>query len=203
MGQGTARTGHTFRRPVDMAVVIDASGSMSARGKIDYAKRAAKLIASEMNRDDTFSLIAFNDEATTVISGASISDDPSLIHRQIDRIYEGGGTNLFEGMARGASEVERVLDSEAVGRVVILSDGHANVGVTDVDSLTRYAATIAAKSPLTVRGIKKVSLYTRDHPTEDALAQVGLWNAAVLFSEDLDEATKAMMEKRAPAYRSD
>ena len=142
---GPDGTGHTFRRPVDMAVVIDASGSMSARGKIDYAKRAAKLIASEMNRDDTFSLIAFNDEATTVISGASISDDPSLIHRQIDRIYEGGGTNLFEGMARGAKEVERVLDSEAVGRVVILSDGHANVGVTDVDSLTRYAATIAAK----------------------------------------------------------
>jgi Ca-activated chloride channel homolog len=142
---GPEETGRSFRRPVDMAVVIDASGSMSARGKIDYAKRAAKLIASEMTPEDTFSLITFNDEATTIISGSSPVQDPALIHRQIDRIYEGGGTNLFDGMSRGASEVERVLDSEAVGRVVILSDGHANVGVTDPASLSRYAASIATK----------------------------------------------------------
>ena len=117
---------------------------MSARGKIDYAKRAAKLIASEMDPGDTFSLITFNDEATTVIGATSVSD-PRSIHRQIDRIYEGGGTNLYEGLSRGAREVERTLHDEAVGRVVILSDGHANVGVTDTDSLSRYAATIAGK----------------------------------------------------------
>ena len=53
-------------------------------------------------------------------------------------------------------------------------------GVGDV------AKDIAAKSPLTVRGIKQVSLYTRDHPTDDALNHVAQWNAAALFSDDLD-----------------
>jgi enoyl-CoA hydratase len=63
------------------------------------------------------------------------------------------------------------------------------------------ARTIAAKSPLTVRGIKATALYTRDHPTEDALEQVARHNAAVLFSEDLDEATEAMVKRRQPSYR--
>ncbi len=136
--------GEAFRRPVDMAVVMDASGSMSARGKIDYAKRAAKLIASQMDSGDTYSLITFNDDATTIVPATRV-DDPTVIHRAIDRIYEGGGTNLYAGMDRGAAEVKRSLADGAVGRVIVLSDGNANVGVTDSDSLARYAANLAGQ----------------------------------------------------------
>jgi len=136
--------GESFRRAVDMAVVIDASGSMSARGKIDYAKRAAKLIASQMNSGDTYSLVTFNDDATTVVPATRV-DDPTVIHRAIDRIYEGGGTNLYAGMDRGAAEVKRSLEDGAVGRVIVLSDGNANVGVTDPDSLARYAASLTGQ----------------------------------------------------------
>jgi enoyl-CoA hydratase len=65
------------------------------------------------------------------------------------------------------------------------------------------AATIASKSPLTVRGIKRTALYTRDHPTVDALNQVAHWNMATLLSDDLDEAFGAMMERREPTFRGD
>lgn len=135
--------GASFRRPVDLAVVIDASGSMSARGKIDYAKRAAKLLASNMEHDDTYSLVVFNDDASTVVPATRASDVAS-IHRAIDRIYEGGGTNLYAGMDRGAREVRESLDQAAVGRVVVLSDGNANVGVTDGSALSRFAADLAS-----------------------------------------------------------
>lgn len=63
------------------------------------------------------------------------------------------------------------------------------------------ARLIAAKSPLTTRGIKQVSLYTRDHGTADALEQVATWNAAMLYSDDLDEATGAFMERRRAVFK--
>ena len=77
----------------------------------------------------------------------------------------------------------------------------------DADAMMAHvrsvAETIASKSPLTIRGIKRTSLYTRDHPTGDSLNQVAQWNMATLFSEDLDEATGAMMERRKPSFRGD
>ncbi len=93
--------GLSQRRPVDLAVVLDASGSMSARGKIDYAKRAAKLLASSMEAGDSYALVVFNDDASTVVPATSLTD-VGAIHRAIDRVYEGGGTNLYAGMEHGA-----------------------------------------------------------------------------------------------------
>ncbi|ETV89894.1 hypothetical protein H310_15263 [Aphanomyces invadans] len=62
------------------------------------------------------------------------------------------------------------------------------------------AATIASKSPVTIRGIKKTIQYRRDHTTEDSLRQVELWNAAMLQSEDLVEAFTAMASKKSPQF---
>jgi enoyl-CoA hydratase/carnithine racemase/acyl-CoA-binding protein len=62
------------------------------------------------------------------------------------------------------------------------------------------AATIASKSPLTIRGIKKTILYTRDHSVEDSLKQVQYHNAAHMYSEDLMEAAKAIMTKEKPVF---
>lgn len=136
--------GASFRRPVDLSVVMDVSGSMSSRGKIDYAKRAAKHLASSMESSDVYSLVTFSDDASTVIPATSIRD-VAVIHHAIDRIYEGGGTNLYSGMVKGSDEVKRGLNGENAGRIVILSDGMANVGITDPDSLTRFAAQMAGQ----------------------------------------------------------
>ena len=63
------------------------------------------------------------------------------------------------------------------------------------------ARTIASKSPLTIRGIKQVSLYNRDHPNVDeGLEHVKMWNTSYLFSDDLTEAATAMMTKREPSF---
>lgn len=147
--------GEAVRRPVDLAVVMDTSGSMSARGKIDQARRAAKLIASRMHAGDTYSLVVFNDDATVVVPATAIGPagadptggivDVGVIHRAIDRIYEGGGTNLFAGMDRGAREVRTSIREGAIGRVVLLSDGNANVGVTDPGALDRFAQDLSSQ----------------------------------------------------------
>ena len=62
------------------------------------------------------------------------------------------------------------------------------------------AAAIAAKSPLTVRGIKQALNYGRDHRVADGLEQVATWNAAMLLSADTQEAIAAAMQKRQPQF---
>jgi enoyl-CoA hydratase len=62
------------------------------------------------------------------------------------------------------------------------------------------AVTIAAKSPLSVRGAKEMITYARDHSVADGLEHVATWNAAMLLSADLPEALLAMREKRPPQF---
>lgn len=67
--------------------------------------------------------------------------------------------------------------------------------------VNELAGGIAAKSPLSIRGIKSTLLYARDHAVPDALQQIGLWNAAMFLSSDLEEAFRATMEKRPPEFK--
>lgn len=64
------------------------------------------------------------------------------------------------------------------------------------------ARTLAAKSPLTLRGCKASIIYSQNHSTEDSLAQVALWNAGMMMSEDLAEAVVAQREKRQPLFKN-
>jgi enoyl-CoA hydratase len=63
------------------------------------------------------------------------------------------------------------------------------------------AATIAAKSPLSIRGSKEMINYARDHSVADSLNYIATWNAAMLMSNDLTEAMTANMQKRAPVFK--
>lgn len=136
------------RVPVDLAVVLDASGSMSARGKIDFAKRAAKHLASNMRPDDTFTLVTFDDRAEVVVPAGAVHD-VRAIHDAIDRIYEGGGTNLHAGLAYAGRELERVGGDGSVGRIVLLSDGKANKGVTGPAAIAASAGDLS-RSGITI-----------------------------------------------------
>ena len=66
----------------------------------------------------------------------------------------------------------------------------------------QVAQSIAAKSPLTVRGAKRVLLFSRDHSVEESLQQVNLWNAAHVMSDDLKEAMTAAMAKLPPNFKT-
>jgi enoyl-CoA hydratase/carnithine racemase len=63
------------------------------------------------------------------------------------------------------------------------------------------AAQLAAKSPLYLRGTKEMISYVRDRPVADGLNYIATWNAAMLYSEDLDEARRAVLESRTPTFR--
>ena len=98
-----------------------------------------------------------------------------------------------DGPRGDGAAVARQLDATLAG-VGFTCSGQLLAHVTGV------ARSLAAKSPLALRGTKHAITYARDHSVPDALDHIATWNAAVLVSEDLDEAVAAAMEKRAPVY---
>lgn len=130
-------------RPVNVSLVIDRSGSMQQRGKMDYAKRAARELIESLDASDTFSMVLFSDDAELLAPARQMLDAAWLL-RQVDAIEERGSTNLYAGMTMGIEQVRRSVSSETVNRVVLLTDGRANLGVVDPDSLGNIAAAAAS-----------------------------------------------------------
>ena len=104
-----------------------------------------------------------------------------------------------DGMARELAYTGRkfsaaeALEMRLVNRVFESRDALYS-GVREI------AATIAAKSPLSIRGTKEMITYARDHSVADGLNYIATWNAAMLMSQDLTEAMSANMAKRSPSF---
>ncbi|MBB1074752.1 crotonase/enoyl-CoA hydratase family protein [Rhodoferax sp. 4810] len=107
---------------------------------------------------------------------------------------------IGEGMARELAYTarkfgaEEALQMRLVNRVFDSREA-LSAGVREI------ATTIAAKSPLSIRGVKEMITYARDHSVADGLNYVATWNAAMLLSNDLQEAMMANMGKRAPEFK--
>jgi len=125
------------RRPVHLAVVMDTSGSMAARGKITNARMAARELAGLMGPQDTLSLVTFASTATVQMPSQSVID-AAHVGRLVDDIQPEGGTNLHAGLTAGLDQLGE-LGMDGVKRVVLLSDGRVTVGVSDPATLVREA----------------------------------------------------------------
>ncbi|TNF30866.1 MAG: VWA domain-containing protein [Deltaproteobacteria bacterium] len=121
-GLGEAAT----RPPMNVAIVIDKSGSMQGK-KIEYAKAAARAALDRLDERDIVSVVAY-DSTVEVLVPATRASDRATILRGIDRLRAGGMTALFAGTSKGAAEVRKFKDAKTIDRVILLSDGQANVG---------------------------------------------------------------------------
>jgi Ca-activated chloride channel family protein len=149
------------RPPLNLALVIDRSGSMSGR-KLSYARKAARFLAGELTARDRLAIVTFDDEVTVVMPSTPVSD-PQPFLAAISTIHSGGITALFDGWLAGATQVANHLDPAALNRVLLLSDGQANHGLTDQQQI---AAKVAG---LTARGISTSAFGLGDGFDEDLM----------------------------------
>lgn len=129
------------RAPVNLALVIDRSGSM-AGDKIARAREAALEAVRRLASDDIVALIAYDTHVQTLVAAQRVGDGRRL-ESAICGIEAGGNTALYGGVMRGAAEIRRFLeDSRYTNRLILLSDGLANVGPSSADDLARLGASL-------------------------------------------------------------
>jgi Ca-activated chloride channel family protein len=129
------------RPPVNLSLVIDRSGSMSG-DKIEKAREAALEALSRLSPDDILSVVAYDSSVETLVPAQRVGDG-RRISAAIRSIHANGGTALFGGVSQGASEIRKHLeDRRYVHRVILLSDGQANVGPSSPDDLGRLGAAL-------------------------------------------------------------
>lgn len=123
-------TERTDLRPLNLALVIDRSGSMADSDKMSRVKESLRLMLEKLRPDDIISISVFNTDAQVLFPANRVGDGYEL-RRVIECIEPGGSTNLHAGLMLGYKEAERNFRKDATNRVILLTDGIANVGVTD------------------------------------------------------------------------
>ncbi|HTA95977.1 MAG TPA: VWA domain-containing protein [Verrucomicrobiae bacterium] len=152
------------RTPLNLAVVLDKSGSMSG-AKLEKTKQAAMQLVDRLEPNDIFSLIIFSDEAQVLVPAQKVEDKDAL-KEKIQSIEADGSTALYAGVKMGADQLEEFFSSKRINRVILLSDGLANIGPSSPRQLRQLGSDLAE------RGISVTTIGVGDDYNEDVMAGI-------------------------------
>lgn len=172
------------RPPVNIAIVIDKSGSMGGE-KISKAREAAIMAIQRLNVNDIISVITYDSTVNVLIPATKVADKEAIFQK-VRQIGAGGSTALFAGVSKGTDEMRKFLSENRVNRLVLLSDGLANVGPATPAELGSLGTSLI-KENISVTTIGLGLGYNEDLMTQLAYNSDG----SHYFSENASDLAKA------------
>jgi len=181
------------RPPINIAVVLDKSGSMGSEQKIERAKEGVFEIIERLNEGDILSVVVYDTYPRVLIPAQPVKDKSGIIN-MVSGIYASGSTALYGGIELGADELRKYASDYCLNKVVLLSDGLANVGPQSTEDLASLGRTLSSEGVI-VSTIGVGLDYNEDLMT--ALAQESGGNSYFardsyelpkIFAEELNEA---------------
>lgn len=121
-------------RPLNVSLVLDKSGSMADEDKMSYLKESLFIFLDELEPEDIISIVVYDFNASVLLPAQSVGDGQA-VRSAIQQLRPGGTTNLHGGLMLGYAEVEKYFSADLNNRVILLTDGIANEGVTDPEDI--------------------------------------------------------------------
>ncbi len=124
------------RAPLSLTMVIDVSGSMADRDKMFLVKDSVRLLVDRLRRDDWVSVVAYTTDAWVALEPTSGAQKKTIM-AAVDALYPMASTNVEAGLLLGYDQANRMFNRDGINKVILLSDGVANVGNTSTDAILR------------------------------------------------------------------
>jgi Ca-activated chloride channel family protein len=124
------------RKPANLVFVIDVSGSMATENRLGLVKRGLQYLVNQLKNRDRVGIVIYGSRGSVLLHPTSI-DRREEILRAIENLAPGGSTNAAEGLRLGYDMADRMFDRNKINRIILCSDGVANVGITRAEDLLR------------------------------------------------------------------
>jgi Ca-activated chloride channel family protein len=185
------------RKPVNLAVVIDRSGSMSGY-KLQQAKQAARHLVGLLGSEDRLAIVHYGSDVKSLPGLPATPSNRERMLQYIEGIWDDGGTNIGAGLHAGRSHVVASRGDYSVNRIILLSDGQPTEGITDDAGLTEVVKGIRAEG-ITVSSIGVGTDFNEDLMQGFAEYGAGAYGfledagqLATLFQKDLQQAATSV-----------
>ncbi len=139
VGLQAKKVSHANRTPVHLVYLVDTSGSMRRPNKMGLAKKSLKLLTNELKAGDTVALCTYAGSVREVLPPTG-ANQQTAIHNAIDQLTAGGSTAMSSGIELAYKLAKRTLVKGHVNRVIVLSDGDANVGPSSHQEILKRIA---------------------------------------------------------------
>lgn len=175
------------RRPLNLSLVIDHSGSM-AGDKLDYTRQAAQFLVQNLSTRDILSIVLYNNRVETLITPAPVQHKDT-INQRIDEIKASGTTNLSGGWLEAVNHVAAHQSEDYLNRVILMTDGLANRGIIEPDRL------VALGQQKHEAGISTTTMGLGDDFNEDLLIAIANASGGAFYFIESPEVAPAIFHE--------
>ncbi|MGB5107701.1 MAG: von Willebrand factor type A domain-containing protein [Candidatus Zixiibacteriota bacterium] len=132
------------RKDANLTFVVDVSGSMAREDRLGMVRRSLRMLVDELTPRDNVGIVVYGSNAWTVLEPTSIRNKDKII-RAIEQLVSEGSTNAEEGIRMGYEMANRNFNPNSINRIILCSDGVANVGQTSPEKILKFIKGYADK----------------------------------------------------------